>query len=222
MSTRLVLVRHGESQCTRAQVVGGPSGCTGLSELGREQVGRLARRLSHTGELDRVTGVFSSTLPRAIETAELLSKVLANQDIETDCDLCELHPGEADGMTWDELNTRFGRADFIAEPHRPLAPGAESWAGFVSRITGALTRLAESHPGESLLISSHGGVVEATMVAFLGLADYGRNLRLHTKNASLTEWEHAEGTWRLLRYNDAAHLEGPTDSSGDGWLNRRD
>ena len=35
--TRLVLVRHGEAECNVAGIVGGPQGCTGLTDLGRVQ-----------------------------------------------------------------------------------------------------------------------------------------------------------------------------------------
>ncbi|HVL02915.1 MAG TPA: phosphoglycerate mutase family protein, partial [Acidimicrobiales bacterium] len=70
-STRLLLVRHGESQAQVDRVVGGPTGCTGLSDLGRRQVIALAERWQDAGFVaDRL---FSSTLPRAAETAELLA-----------------------------------------------------------------------------------------------------------------------------------------------------
>jgi hypothetical protein len=39
---------------------------------------------------------------------------------------------------------------------------------------------------------------------------------LPTANASMTEWDHGESGWRLLRYNDVAHLGGPSLAEGDG------
>ena len=44
--TRIVLVRHGESRAQELGILGGHDGCTGLSDLGREQVGRLRDRLA--------------------------------------------------------------------------------------------------------------------------------------------------------------------------------
>ena len=70
--TRLVLVRHGESQASVARSIGGPRTCSGLSDLGRQQCERLAVRLAETGELADVV-LYASHYPRAIETAELIA-----------------------------------------------------------------------------------------------------------------------------------------------------
>ena len=50
MPTTLVLVRHGESQCGVDGVPGGHRGCTGLTDLGRDQAARLRDRLARTRE----------------------------------------------------------------------------------------------------------------------------------------------------------------------------
>ncbi|HEY3844167.1 MAG TPA: phosphoglycerate mutase family protein, partial [Acidimicrobiales bacterium] len=71
-ATRVVLVRHGEAVCNVNGVVGGMRGCRGLTELGRAQVLALRERLIRTGELKGAGALYSSTLPRAIETAALL------------------------------------------------------------------------------------------------------------------------------------------------------
>ena len=49
--TRLVLIRHGESNSTVARVIGGHRTCSGLSPLGRKQAEALAERLAGTGEI---------------------------------------------------------------------------------------------------------------------------------------------------------------------------
>ena len=53
-------------------IIGGPKGCTGLTNLGRVQVAALADRLYESGELRQATALYSSVLPRAVETAERL------------------------------------------------------------------------------------------------------------------------------------------------------
>src|SRR5271165_3689113 len=105
-ATRVVLVRHGEAECNVNGIVGGQAGCTGLTALGQRQVDALAERLARTGELAGVTALYASVLPRAIETAEAIRPALERWrqgpplEIVTDCSLCELHPGEADGLNW--------------------------------------------------------------------------------------------------------------------------
>ena len=60
-----------------------------------------------------------------------------------------------------------------------------------------------------MVVACHGGLIEATMLSFLPVSDRTRPLGLPTANTSITEWEHEASVWRLLRYNDVAHLGGP-------------
>lgn len=208
-ATTVALVRHGEAVCNVAGVVGGVSGCTGLTALGEAQVGALAERLARTGELARAGALYASVLPRAVATAEILAPALERTRqgpplvVTTDCGLCELHPGEADGLTWAAFTARFPEPDFDAEPSRPLAPGAESWTSFVERASSAVARLADRHPGEVVVMACHAGVIEATLLRFLPVGPRTVRLGLRTEHASLTVWERSEGRWLLQRYNDA-------------------
>lgn len=211
--TRLLLVRHGESQAQVDRVVGGPTGCTGLSDLGRRQVEALARRWQDSGVVaDRL---LSSTLPRAMETAELLAPLLGGLAVERDPDLVELAPGECDGQSWDDYQARYG-VNMRADPYAELSPGGESVASFLLRIGRALHRIAVDHAGATVVVACHGGVIDGSLVCFLGLAvQRAADLELRTTNAAVTEWradvdKDTPTRWSLRRYNDAAHLEGLT------------
>jgi probable phosphoglycerate mutase len=215
---RIVLVRHGEAVCNVSGVCGGVIGCTGLTDLGRRQVTLLRDRLALSGELAGADALYASVLPRAIETAELLAPALVDPEAEGDrakpptplreCGVCELHPGEADGLTWGQFAERFATLDWDADPHQSIAPGGESWAGFVNRVAGALDAIADDHPGQLVVVACHAGVIEASLLAKMpvpGGLD-GARLQLRTRHASLTTWEVDDGRWRLLGYNDASHL----------------
>jgi probable phosphoglycerate mutase len=205
--TRLVIVRHGEAVSNAEDLVAGHLGCRGLTERGRFQVSALAQRLRRTGELEGATALYSSVMRRAVETAEILLTVLGNVSYEATCMLCERHPGEADGLTWAECDERYGRLLPGDDPARPLAPGGESWIELLDRAEDALYRLAESHPGELVVVSSHGGIVDASLVRFLGLPAHGSLARFYPDNASMTEWAFTGTRWWLVRFNDAAHLD---------------
>jgi 2,3-bisphosphoglycerate-dependent phosphoglycerate mutase len=204
-STRLVLVRHGESDCNARGIVGGHLGCRGLSPLGVLQAEALRARWEATGEMRQTSAFYASVLPRAIQTAEIIGPALGRLELTTDCDLCEMHPGESDGMTWQEFSRRYPAPDFAADPDRPLSPGGESWSAFQRRVDVTLRTLADRHPGETVVVACHGGIVNASLVALMGAHDSTR-LQLRTHNTSITEWEREDGKWRLLRYNDSAHL----------------
>lgn len=204
--TRLVLVRHGESNATVAQVVGGHRGCTGLSPLGRRQAEALRDRLAATGEVEADV-VLASILPRAVETAAILAPALGGLEFARDCDLCELHPGESDGMPWAEYQARYG-VDMLADPLAPIAPGGESLASFHERVTRTLRRVADEHAGKTVVVVCHGGIVASSFLTFFDLpAERPIEGEVRTENTAITEWvRYDDGPWRLLRHNDAAHL----------------
>ena len=167
--------------------------------------------MARTRELHPVDVLLASVLPRAVETAERLAPALdlSSTDVIQDCDLCELHPGECDGMTWDEFRRIYGDLDMANNPYTPLSPGGESLAEFHLRVGRTLTRLAIDHEGETVVIASHGGLIYASLVVFLSLPRFGRQAELNPENASITEWARvSNGRWRLVRYNDIAHLYG--------------
>ncbi len=215
--TRIVLVRHGESACNIAGIVGGHTGCSGLTITGVRQAEKLRDRLTTTGELSDAEALYSSVLPRAIETAWIIAPGVGDStlDVMEQCSLCELHPGEGDGLAWERFAELYGEPDWEADPHSPVAPGGESWSGFVDRAAGAVTSLADRHTGGLAVVACHGGIIEATMLSFLPLRERSRPLGLPTAYTSLTEWEHDGSGWKLLRYNDVAHLGGPSLAQRD-------
>jgi probable phosphoglycerate mutase len=214
--TRIVLVRHGESRAQELGLVGGHDGCQGLSARGRRQVEALRDRLVATGELATASRLYSSVMPRAVETAGILAPALGDLEVRSECDFCEGHPGEADGLTWDELAERYSSPDGWAPDHSPVA-GWETWQEMAGRVQRALESLVERHPGETVVVACHGGVVVQAMVHWLDLQDVAsaRRAWMSPVNASLTEWRFAPNPYQrdtlpveLVRFNDHAHLAG--------------
>ena len=226
-ATTIVLVRHGEAVCNVSGICGGPIGCEGLTDRGRAQVAVLRQRLMDTGELAGADALYASVLPRAVETAGILAPALAAvcddgttgelPEVVEECGFCELHPGEADGLDWSAFSARFGNPDWDTDPGRPIAPGGESWTGFVNRVADTLDVVAARHPGELVVVACHAGVVEASLLAKTPVVDglIGARMQLRTQHASLTTWEVDGGRWKLIGYNDGAHHLG-TEGVGGG------
>jgi len=212
--TRIVLVRHGESRAQELGILGGHSGCQGLSELGRTQASALHDRLAATKELAEASALYASVMPRAIETAEIISPALGGGlEVRSECHFCEGHPGEADGLSWAELDERYPSEAWSADSRR--APGWETWTEMGARVSGALQSIVERHPGETVVVACHGGVVVHSMLHFLSLRDVANQSRawISPTNTSLTEWRFAPNPYEkgtlpveLVRFNDFAHL----------------
>ena len=205
--TTVVLVRHGESNVTVRRVIGGPRTCDGLSPLGVEQAARLRDRLAETGEIE-ATHLVTSAYPRARETAEIISSALG-LEVAVDAGFGEHDPGpECDGMTFQEFIDRYGMPDWESDPYAQTFPGGETIAEFDVRVGRVFSQVVREHQGGSVVIVCHGGVIDGLMRYTLRSARTGL-FELHTKNTSLTELVQVRSDrWRLLRYNDAAHLAG--------------
>jgi probable phosphoglycerate mutase len=176
-------------------------------------VALLRDRLAGSGELAEASALYASVMPRAIETAEILSPALNGLEVRAECDFCEGHPGEADGLTWAELDERYPSTGWDADSRR--APGWETWREMGERVTKGLSSLVERHPGETVVVACHGGVVVQAMVHFMALDQVASDERawISPENTSLTEWRFAPNPYQkgtlpveLVRFNDVAHL----------------
>ena len=98
--------------------------------------------------------------------------------------------------------------DWEADPHAVTFPGGETIAELHHRVGVAVRDVVARHPGRTIVVCCHGGVVNAVLRIALRAPAVG-DFELFTTNASLTELVLVRpGRWRLLRYNDAAHLAG--------------
>lgn len=206
---RLILVRHGDAFAGFHGVIGGPTGCAGLTPLGRLQGEALRDHLAATGRV-RADVLLASTLRRAVETAEIIAPGLALEVHGQHDDLCELSPGEADGLEWTEYAARYGGFDMENEPDRVFAPAGESWHGFHERVGSMLRRVADEHAGRTVVAVCHAGVVMASMRLLLQTPLVGTSARLRPVNTGLTEWEHDSDLdrWTLHTFNESVHLLG--------------
>jgi broad specificity phosphatase PhoE len=205
---RLILVRHGDAHAGLHGVIGGLTGCAGLTPLGRAQAEALRDHLADSGRV-RADVLLASVLPRAIETASIIAPGLGLEISGQECDLCELHTGEADGLTWTEYAARYGSFDMEAEPDRVFAPAGESWNSFHERVRRTLERVARDYEGQTVVAVCHAGVIMASMRVLLGIPR-GTRARLRPTNTGLTEWDHDASLdrWTLHSFNDASHLLG--------------
>ena len=98
---------------------------------------------------------------------------------------------------------------------RTVRLGGESYAQLQQRALVALKRIEESHrQGDTVVAVSHGGTIRALLCHVIGLdlINFGK---MWLDNGSFTELQYGRNGWRLLRLNDAAHLEGMVAEGGE-------
>jgi broad specificity phosphatase PhoE len=148
--TTLLLVRHGETDWNAAGRLQGHTDRP-LNEYGRRQARELAERL--TGE--RIAAVYTSDLARARETAEIIAAPL-DLEVVLEPGLREKNWGNWEGLTADE-RASVEYAGESTEAHR-------------ARVLDALNRIAEAHPGERVVVVTHGGSLRRIQAAVSGVA----------------------------------------------------
>jgi broad specificity phosphatase PhoE len=156
METRLLLARHGETDWNAERRWQGHADPP-LNELGRSQARALGAALAGRG----VTAVYSSDLARAAETARIVADALA-LPVELRDSLREVDVGEWSGLTTAEIEERFPGA---VERRRAGGNGwehGEDYDAMGERIGAALAAIAAAHPGETVLVVTHGGPIRMT------------------------------------------------------------
>ena len=163
--TTILLARHGETDWNSQRRWQGHADRP-LNEVGREQARELAETLTDRA----IDVVYSSDLLRAHETALIVGERLG-LPVSVDAGLREVDVGDWSGRVHSEIE------GLDPDGYRRWREGGKGWAGGESyeemgeRVVAAVLRLAARHPGETLLIVTHGGSIRACRATAAGL-DY--------------------------------------------------
>lgn len=194
MSRELILVRHGETVHNVARITQGWSDSE-LSELGLEQVQRLAERLAAM----KPTALYSSTLGRAMSTAQAIADATGLEIIPHD-DLREMNYGRWEGRAFLDIRKEDEHIykRWIADEHCPC-PEGESHVDVRTRVQ----RVLESVNSERPVLVSHGTAIRIGMTALLNIPVMSA-LRFAQDNAALNLFvQRGDGQWILKVWNQA-------------------
>lgn len=161
---RLLLLRHGQTTWNAERRWQGWADAP-LSDLGRQQAVDAAAHVRDHG----FTMIWSSDLQRARDTAQLIAAGIGLRgDVMVDPALRERNVGVFSGKTIDEILVEFPDC-FDPETRRVLrVPEGESDEDLWQRVLPALVALPQRHPGEAMVVVSHGGVIR-TIERHLGI-----------------------------------------------------
>jgi probable phosphoglycerate mutase len=210
--TRVVAVRHGETEWNAQMRMQGQLD-TDLSERGRWQASRAARALAGEG----IEAIFASDLARAFDTAQAIAAVI-DLPISTDPALRERGFGLFEGHTYAEIDARWPDDAARWRRHEPAfrPDGGESLIEFSARVVAAVTRIAERSRGRTILVVSHGGVLDCLYRAAAGL-DLAAPRSWELGNAAINRLLFTGERFTLVGWSDTAHLDGdPLDDGSEG------
>ncbi|MCX8073702.1 MAG: histidine phosphatase family protein [Candidatus Binatia bacterium] len=187
LSTKLLCVRHGESEGNRDRCFCATPEVP-LTALGREQALAAARALQ---EQFRPARLISSPYRRAWETAQVIAHELGLR-VEVEHDLRERSIGIYAGQPYDVVleDPTFREHDPWA--WRPL--GGESLLDVAARAVPAAQRIAEQNLGSEVVLVSHAGVIAALCAAACG----GWQRVPAARNGQIIVLEYRQGRLSLL------------------------
>ncbi len=203
--TRVLAIRHGETAWNVEGRIQGQLDVP-LNETGRWQVHRLALAVAE----EEIAAIYSSDLLRAFETAQAVARG-SGDAIVTDTGLRERGFGTFEGMSYAEINARWPEMGERWRRRDPTfgAPGGETLNAFYARSIAAASRLAALHPGQTIALVSHGGVMDCLYRAATRVAlDAPRSWQLG--NASINRLLYTPQGFTLIGWSDTYHLDDDT------------
>jgi len=199
---QLLLVRHGETDWNRDKIPQGHIDVP-LNSSGRQQAHALARRLQGW----KIDAIHSSDLFRAAETAAILGATMELTP-QPSAAWREIDLGGWGGLTHDKLQARYGdELAALARGEDPPRGGGETMADVQVRVVEGFERLRRSHPGQTVLIASHGGTIKVLICHLIGLELHYLGRLPAMGNTSLSMIEFGSGRPRLASLNDTNHLD---------------
>lgn len=151
MKTTLYIVRHGQTQSNKLEIVMGdsdlPLNLTG--EVNAKNVGRKLKELKVKPD-----AVYSSVLQRAAKTADIIAKELNyTKPIDRSQELREINYGDIEGISFKQARETIPA--YKSKEVNFVFPNGESYAQLYKRVTKEIERIMSENQGKTILIVSH-------------------------------------------------------------------
>jgi broad specificity phosphatase PhoE len=195
--TKIMLVRHGETDWNREEVFRGRID-VGLNQNGREQAGALAEAT----RIFQIDAIYSSPLSRSLETAKIADGFI------------DLHYGGWQGLEHGKVKERYPDLylRWQVSPHLVKFPGGESLEDVRERAIKELRTIVTDHENQTVMIVSHRVVSKVILCSIIGL-DNSHFWRIRQDNCCLNIFECSEDAYIICLLNDICHLKQTTGST---------
>ncbi len=192
--TTFLLIRHGLTDAVGHLMTGHNAGVH-LNPTGRDQAASLPGRL---GQFP-IGAIYASPLERTTQTAQPIADARGLR-VDVDPRLIEVDFGGWTGRRFADLadDPHWQRYNTVRSATRP--PDGESLLAIQQRAVAAVMDMCERHVNENVVIVSHGDVLRAILLYFLGMPiDFV--LRLELSPGRISVLQIGPGAPRVLQVN---------------------
>lgn len=200
--TRIILVRHGETEWNRVEHFRGHADVP-LNENGLTQAKATAKRVAAEW---RPIAIYSSPLARAVKTAEAIAWHFG-LSVQVHPGLIDIDYGQWQGLTPDGARKRWPEEvnAWYNTPHTANIPDGETLAALRSRAVKTVNELASLHEDQTIVLVGHTVI---NRIILLGVLDLGNNRfwRLRQDTCAINVFEVEGGVFTLVSLNDTCHL----------------
>jgi broad specificity phosphatase PhoE len=205
MTTRLFLVRHGETTLAAEDRFAGSTDVP-LGPNGRTQVERLAARLAD----DPIAAAYCSPMQRTVETAAIVARP-HRLELRRRDGLREMDHGRWEGLRRADVEAQFPEeySAWEEDPFTFMPTGGESGVQVVARALPLIREIVVAHPGQNVLVVSHKATIRLIIASLLGFDARGYRDRLDQAPACLNVLDFTGPVRaRLMLFNDVSHYAG--------------
>lgn len=198
--TRLILIRHGETEYTLQERYCGFSNPP-LNDKGMWQSERLAGLLEGVG----IDKVYSSDLLRAYETAKIIFK---NKSLERTVEFREMNFGIFEGLKYEEIIRRYPGlyTNWATDPMKIKIPEGEGLKDLIKRVEERLFSILSRHKDRTIAVVTHGGPIKVILCK-LPRFGFKRFWEIRQDTGALSIIDYFEDSApRAVKMNDISHL----------------
>lgn len=199
---RVHFARHGESTANTLHVFSNRQADHPLTEKGKAQAAALAVQLTDKG----FSAFYSSPIPRAVETAQIISNTI-NMPFNIHAALREFDAGILEGRSdenaWAEFSNLWNAWFTLEQPHQKVE-GGESLTEIRDRLGAFLDELRNrrAQSGDDILCITHGGLLYAGLPGLVDNLSYAfvRDNPLANTACVLIKWDGK--SWKCEKWAD--------------------
>ncbi len=175
-----------------------------LNARGIRQSQAIAARLAE----ESFSALYSSDLKRAYQTARYIAEKIGCEII-SDSRLRERDLGVFQGFTKEEAMQRFPEAYSLFHSGDPdyVIPEGESRRQKYERSVACIKDVIHRHPGERVLVVTHGGVLINLIRLAFGLP-LSMQIIIKLFNAGINRFHVENDQWKLVTWGETCHLRG--------------